>query len=460
MKTDMKHINTLAAAVFLAAALSSCAKMRVETEDVRPAGTPIRMAVSSEGAQTKALFDADSFSAEGNVLQIWDVYFNSVVAPQAYIEGTNVVSTGTGAVWPFKEGDAVSSPDKHYYWTKTGTHRFYGVLVKDNSGSAPLTPTTGWGFDAAHKVYSVPTTTLTLTSPQFDFVYSNVIERNLDNGARTTAVPLKFNHLFSAFGFTFENDSPSSFNIKSVSLKVGNKAAATIDYSNVWDKNFAPADADNWNPVVTYSDLAMSPDAGISGKTREIQAGTCYDMFQGGELTDMSNYDKYTLIWPQDLTGKTLEMSYLVSGKRYQEVDVIVDKYTYNATGGTYYVEFTNNLKDVTASGDKSFDYNKEGSHYVYVGRGKGSYAVKRVSTNKYYPKYYNKTSITDKESQLVDYTEEKTVTKNLKDLTPGGTWLAGNRYLYKLVFSDNEVNLVVSVMKWEDGHGGNVTFQ
>ena len=426
----MKHINTLAAVVFLAAALSSCAKMRVETEDVRPAGTPIRMAVSSEGTQTKALFDAASFSAEGNVLQIWDVYFNSVVAPQAYIEGANVVSKGTtGAVWPFKEGDAVSSPDKHYYWTKTGTHRFYGVLVKDNSGSAPLTPTTRWGFDAAHKVYSVPTTTLTLTSPQFDFVYSNVIERNLDNGDPTTAVPLKFNHLFSAFGFTFKNDSPSSFNIKSATLKVDNQAAATIDYSNVWDKGFAPADADNWNPEVTYSDLAMSPDAGISGKTGEIQAGTCYDMFQGGELTDMSNYDKYTLIWPQDLTGKTLEMKYLVSGKRYQEVDVTVNKYTYNATGGTYYVEFTNNLKDITASGDKSFDYNLENGYYVYVGRGKGNFAVQ--SAYESYRGNYTRSTITDKESQLVDYTEEKTVTKNLKDITPGGTWLAGNRYLY-----------------------------
>lgn len=294
MKTDMKHINTLAAAVFLAAALSSCAKMRVETEDVRPAGTPIRMAVSSEGAQTKALFDADSFSAEGNVLQIWDVYFNSVVAPQAYIEGANVVSTGTtGAVWPFKEGDAV----KHYYWTKTGTHRFYGVLVKDNSGSAPLTPTTGWGFDAAHKVYSVPTTTLSLTSPQFDFVYSNVIERNLDNGAPTTAVPLKFNHLFSAFGFTFENDSPSSFNIKSATLKVNDQAAATIDYSNVWDKGFAPDPADDWNPEVSYTGLTMSSTAGISGKTRAVQPATCYDMFQGGLLdkNNMANYDKYTL---------------------------------------------------------------------------------------------------------------------------------------------------------------------
>ena len=453
----MKHINSLAAAVFLAAALSSCAKMRVETEEIRPAGTPIRMAVSSEGTQTKALFDATSFAAKGNVLQIWDVYFNSVVAPQAYIEGTNVVSTGTtGAVWPFKEGDAV----KHYYWTKTGTHRFYGVLVKDNSGSAPLTPTTGWGFDAAHKVYSVPTTTLTLTSPQFDFVYSNVIERNLDNGDPTTAVPLKFNHLFSAFGFTFKNDSPSNFNIKSVSLKVGNKAAATIDYSNVWDKNFAPADAENWNPAVTYSDLAMSPDAGISGKTGEIQAGTCYDMFQGGLITDMTNYDKYTLIWPQDLTGKTLEMSYLVSGKRYQEVDVTVNKYTYTTSSGNgnYNVSFTDNLKDVWSSGDKSFDYNKEGSHYVYVGRGKGNYAVQSAYKSSW--GNYTRSTITDKEFQLVDYTEEKTVTKNLKDLTPGGTWLAGNRYLYKLVFSDNEVNLVVSVMKWEDGHGGNVTFQ
>lgn len=457
----MKHIHTLAAAVFLAAALSSCAKMRVETEDVRPSGIPIRMAVSSEGAQTKALFDASSFSAKGNVLQIWDVYFNSVVAPQAYIEGTNVVSTGpTGAVWPFKEGDAVTSPDKHYYWTKTGTHRFYGVLVKDNSGSAPLTPTTRWGFDAAHKVYSVPDTTLTLTSPQFDFVYSNVIERNLDNGAPTTAVPLKFNHLFSAFGFTFENDSPSSFNIKSATLKVDDKAAATIDYSNVWDKGFAPADADNWNPEVTYTGLTMSSQTGISGKTVEIPPATCYDMFQGGKITDMTKYDKYTLIWPQDLTGKTLEMSYLVSGKRYQEVDVTVNKYTYTTSSGNgnYDVSFTDNLNNVLSSGDKSFDYNKEGSHYVYVGRGKGNYAVRWAYES--YSGNYTRSTITDKESQLVDYTEEKTVTKNLKDLTPGGTWLAGNRYLYKLVFSDNEVNLVVSVMKWEDGHGGNVTFQ
>lgn len=244
---------------------------------------------------------------------------------------------------------------------------------------------------------------MTLTSPQFDFVYSNVIERNLDNGAPTTAVPLKFNHLFSAFGFTFKNDSPSSFNIKSATLKVANQAAATIDYSNVWDKNFAPADAENWNPAVTYSGLTMSSTTGISGKTGEIQAGTCYDMFQGGLLdkNNMAKYDKYTLIWPQDLTGKTLEMSYLVSGKKYQEVDVTVNKYTYTTTNGTnnYDVRFTNNLNYVTSTGDKSFDYNYENGHYVYVGRGKGNFAVR--SAYKRSSGEYTRSTITDKDPRL-----------------------------------------------------------
>ena len=437
MKTDMKHIHTLAAAVFMAAALSSCAKMRVETEDVRPAGTPIRMAVSSEGAQTKALFGASSFSAEGNVLQIWDVYFNSVVAPQAYIEGTNVVSTGTtGAVWPFKEGDAV----KHYYWTKTGTHRFYGVLVKDNSGSAPLTPTTRWGFDAAHKVYSVPTTTLTLTSPQFDFVYSNVIERNLDNGAPTTAVPLKFNHLFSAFGFTFENDSPSSFNIKSATLKVDDQAAATIDYSNVWDKGFAPADADNWNPAVTYTGLTMSSQTGISGKTVEIPPATCYDMFQGGKITDMTKYDKYTLIWPQDLTGKTLEINYAMT------VTKPVTKYEYVSRGyGGWDVDF-----ELVGENKGAYRVVRR-TYYEYVGEGKGSYNVKSAT-----PKNDGKYKQVET-SEIV--TENKTLTIDLARKTKGGKWIAGNKYLYNLLYTNSELEMKVTVMQWDGGHGGTAEF-
>lgn len=441
----MKHIYTLAAAVFLAAALSSCAKMRVETEDVRPAGTPIRMAVSSEGAQTKALFDADSFSAEGNVLQIWDVYFNSVVAPQAYIEGTNVVSTGTGAVWPFKEGDAV----KHYYWTKTGTHRFYGVLVKDNSGSAPLTPTTGWGFDAAHKVYSVPTTTLTLTSPQFDFVYSNVIERNLDNGAPTTAVPLKFNHLFSAFGFTFENDSPSSFNIKSATLKVGDKAAATIDYSNVWDKGFAPADADNWNPEVTYTGLTMSSTTGISGKTRAVQPATCYDMFQGGliDKNNMANYDKYTLIWPQDLTGKTLEINYDMTVTRPYT------KYVYDKNSrGSYSVNFTEvGAGKGSYKEEVGYSFFSRYTYYTYVGEGNGSFDVASV------------TKVENGSYNLVEWsetaTENKTLTIDLAKKTNGGKWIAGNKYLYNLLYTNSELEMKVTVMQWDGGHGGTAEF-
>ena len=439
----MKHINTLAAAVFLAAALSSCAKMRVETEDVRPAGTPIRMAVSSEGAQTKALFDAASFSAKGNVLQIWDVYFNSVVAPQAYIEGTNVVSTGTGAVWPFKEGDAVSSPDKHYYWTKTGTHRFYGVLVKDNS--AGLTPASDWGFDG--HVYKVQPTTLTLKSPQFDFVYSNVIERNLDNGAPTTAVPLKFNHLFSAFGFTFENDSPSSFNIKSATLKVNDQAAATIDYSDVWKKSFTPADADNWNPEVkyTYTDPTLSSTDGISGKTVAVQPNTCYDLFQGVEITDMAKYDKYTLIWPQDLDRKTLEINYDMTVTRPYT------KYVYVSSGyGGWDVE-PKKVGDKNGAYDRKFDWDNLVYYYEYVGEGKGSYNV--ISATASTSGKYKQVEASE------NVTENKTLTIDLAKKTKGGKWIAGNKYLYNLLYTNSELEMKVTVMQWDGNHGGTAEF-
>lgn len=461
MKTDMKHINTLAAAVFLAAALSSCAKMRVETEDVRPAGTPIRMAVSSEGTQTKALFDAASFSAKGNVLQIWDVYFNSVVAPQAYIEGTNVVSTGTGAVWPFKEGDAVSSPDKHYYWTKTGTYRFYGVLVKDNSGSAPLTPTTGWGFDAAHKVYSVPTTTLILTSPQFDFVYSNVIERNLDNGAPTTAVPLKFNHLFSAFGFTLLNDSPSVFKIKSVKLNVDDVARATVDYSNVWDGNYKPADVDDWQPEVKYLDMSMSSTSGIQGISKDLNPSERYDIFSDKQVTDTDAYSDFTLIWPQDLTDRTLEVSY--ESTENKAVDISMPIYSYN-NKGSFYVSFTKNLEEVTA-GDlyksKDYKYDTRSRRYSYAGRGQGEYAIAKYSETYFYG-YQQLCYISGYETitLIQPITENKNLSVNLANITPDGRWNAGSRYLYNLVYSDNEIGLTVTVMKWDGGHGGDVTFE
>ena len=246
---------------------------------------------------------------------------------------------------------------------------------------------------------------MNLDSPQFDFVYSNVIERNLDNGAPTTAVPLKFNHLFSAFGFTFENDSPSSFNIKSATLKVHDQAAATIDYSNVWDKGFAPADADNWNPEVTYTGLEPEiPLSVISGKTEvSLQPNTCYDMFHGDEITDMAKYDKYTLIWPQDLTGKTLVINYDMTVTRPYT------KYVYDKNSrGSYKVEFTEvGAGKGSYKEEIGYSFFLTYTYYTYVGEGKGSFDVASV------------TKVENGSYNLVEWSENVTENKTLTiDLT------------------------------------------
>lgn len=444
MKTDMKHISALA--VSLVAAVSSCTGVRVETDDIRQTGTPILMSVSADGPATKAMFDRPSFSAEGNVLKIWDVYYNSVVEPFAYIDGTNVVSDGKSGIWPFRSDENVGAADEHYFWTKTGTHRFYGVLTKDNSGaSAALRPADGWGFDAAHKVYSVPVTEMNLNSTQFDFLYSNVIERNLDDGAGTSAVPLKFKHLFSAFGFTLNNDSPSDFELKSVTLKVDNVASAKIDYSNVWNPDFVSNDIEtSWLPETEYDDFSMNPATGIAGKPATLKSEDIYDLFHGTTLDaeGLRAYDGYRLIWPQDLTGKTLELSYKVTVKK------AVTKFVYSWYGSGGW--------DVTFSyvGTGKGDYvqrNGWQTYYEYVGEGKGSYAV----TN-----YYSSTSGRySKDEQTVTETEENTLPVAIDKITPEGRWEAGKRYLYNLAFSNNELALKVTVMQWNDEHGGDVEF-
>ena len=453
----MKNILAL---TFLVAVVS-CTSSRVETDDVPQGGVPIRLSVQSEEPGTRAMLNADSFQTKGNALQVWDVYYNAVQSPVAYLDGKYVVSDGNaaGSVWPFRPTITETSVQDHYYWTKTGVHRFYGVLVNDNSTGTSLAPAAGWGFGADHKIYSVLTTTLNLGSDQFDFVYSDVVERDLDNGGTTAAVSLNFKHLFTAFGFTLTNDSPSDLKLTDVSLNIVNTGSAKIDYSSAWNKT-----GNMTAPDATYTLGNVSAIQGIAGGTtsQTLASSECRDLFKGDVLTSdaLKDYMAHTLMWPQDLTGRTLNVSYEWSGKKYVEVTVTVRKYEYTTSYSysNYDVTFTKNLNQVTSSGDKSFDYNLSNGRYVYVGRGKGEYAVRSASQSWY--GNYTRSTIQDKETQLKDVTETKDLSVKLADITPDGRWNAGNRYLYNLVYSDNEIGLTVTVMKWDGGHRGDVTFE
>ncbi len=447
MKTDIK-IFILAICCMAA----SCTSSRVVPDDVPQAlGDEILFSARQSAVSTKSMIDKDGFAKSGNCLKIYDAYTPTTWSnADFYIKDAFAVSNGDNGIWPFRSEASTSSAQQHYYWTKTGKHRFYSVLSKD-AVSGLETPS-GWAFDADCKVFKVPssgTYTLGVDTDQYDFLYSNIIERDLDNDGDKSSVGLEFSHLFSAYAFTLFNDSPDPFIITDIRLKAGNVGSANVDYSSAWQD--VVYDGSKAAPEVRYSSLSMSPAEGIQGVTSIASPKTVASEGTVNLFIDKSYSgdpdvlpDDYRLIWPQDLNGKTLEITYQYNETETEEV--VYYEYVGRGSGGTYNVDFTRS---------EPYDYVSSGREsYRYVGKGKGTYAVSLVSESS--SGTYKKKTTT--ESKTV--TKTKTLTVNLANITQGSEWIAGHRYLYGLTYSDNKIDLKVTVMQWETGKGGEAIFE
>ena len=196
MKTDIKY--SLASVAALLVSLGSCTTVRVEPDEVVSRGDEILFIAGSTEPGTRAMLDAGSFRQVGNALKIFDIYSPTAdwKTAEFYIRNANAVcKSADESVWPFYEKPTTTSGLKHYYWTKMGSHRFYGVANIMAGKTIPA----DWKFNAEHKVFSVPATfnTYTTEKEQFDLIYSNIAERNLNTGAGTGPVELQFRHLFA-----------------------------------------------------------------------------------------------------------------------------------------------------------------------------------------------------------------------------------------------------------------------
>ena len=467
MKTDIKY--SLASVAALLVSLGSCTTVRVEPDEVVSRGDEILFIAGSTEPGTRAMLDAGSFRQVGNALKIFDIYSPTATWATAefYIRDANAVcnSAAAGSVWPFYKGLDVASGQEHYYWTKMGSHRFYGVANIMAGNTIPA----DWKFNAEHKVFSVPATfnTYKTDKEQFDLIYSNIAERNLNTGAGTGPVELQFRHLFAGYAFTLKNDSPNPLKITSVRLKVGNSCTATINYGLAWDPN------NTGSPEIEYTSMVMEPAEGIpgiatGGTAVTIAKGTTVNLMIPGRTYTGATFPvaDYRLIWPQQLYitnvakgpgeggaegeslgAKVLEIKYEKDVKTTAIVPY--EYYYYVGTGGQYQVSFT-----PSANGD----YERVTSYrYNYKGRGKGNYKVSSVSESGS-RKYYNK------DFDYIETTTTTTVTKtiniNLANITKDKLWDAGNRYLYNLVYSNDAIGTQVTVMNWEGDKGGKVTFE
>lgn len=470
MKTDIKY--SLASVAALLVSLGSCTTVRVEPDEVVSRGDEIMFIAGSTEPGTRAMLDAGSFRQVGNALKIFDIYSPTATWATAefYIRDANAVcnSAAAGSVWPFYKGLDVASGQEHYYWTKMGSHRFYGVANIMAGKTIPA----DWKFNAEHKVFSVPATfnTYKTDKEQFDLIYSNIAERNLNTGAGTGPVELQFRHLFAGYAFTLKNDSPNPLKITSVRLKVGNSCTATINYGLAWDPN------NTGSPEIEYTSMVMEPADGIPGAAVEggadvtIASGSTVNlMIPGKTYTDASfPVEDYRLIWPQQLDitnaakgpgeggaegeslgAKVLEIKY----EKDVTTTAIVDYYEYRGNSGDYDVNFTPD-----AEGDyvqKSINYGLWTTvYYEYVGKGKGSYKVQDATSS-------NRGNYTKKSTQIATTTTvAKTININLANITKDKLWDAGHRYLYNLVYSNDAIGTQVTVMNWEGDKGGDVIFE
>lgn len=469
MKTDIKY--SLASVAALLVSLGSCTTVRVEPDEVVSRGDEILFIAGSTEPGTRAMLDAGSFRQVGNALKIFDIYSPTATWATAefYIRDANAVcnSAAAGSVWPFYKGLDVASGQEHYYWTKMGSHRFYGVANKMAGETIPA----DWTFNDEHKVFSVPATFNTYNTPkeQFDLIYSNIAERNLNTGAGTGPVELQFRHLFAGYAFTLKNDSPNPLKITSVRLKVGNSCTATINYGLAWDPN------NTGSPEIEYTSMVMEPADGISGAAVEggadvtIASGSTVNLMIPGKTYTGATFPvaDYRLIWPQQLDitnaakgpgeggaegeslgAKVLEIKYEKDVTTTAIVDY--DYYVYNSGPGGY---------DVTFVWDSNGDYRIRYSYYTYyeyVGKGKGSYKVEKVTPS-------NRGSYTKKTTQIEESTTTtvtKTINIKLANITKDKLWDAGHRYLYNLVYSNDAIGAQVTVMNWEGDKGGEVTFE
>lgn len=483
MKTDIKY--SLASVAALLVSLGSCTTVRVEPDEVVSRGDEILFIAGSTEPGTRAMLDAGSFRQVGNALKIFDIYSPTATWATAefYIRDANAVcnSDAAGSVWPFYTTPELTSAQEHYYWTKMGSHRFYGVANIMAGNTIPA----DWKFDDAHKVFSVPATfnTYKTDKEQFDLIYSNIAERNLNTGAGTGPVELQFRHLFAGYAFTLKNDSPNPLKVTSVRLKVGNSCTATINYGLAWDP------ANTGSPEIEYASMVMDPADGIPGAVVEggtavtIASGSTVNLMIPGKTYTEATFpvEDYRLIWPQQLDitnaakgpgeggaegeslgAKVLEIKY----EKDVTTTAIVDYEHYDWTDGTgqYYVTFEYvgpGKGDYTQTTTQYNTYSSSSWYkdykYIFAGKNKGSYKAVNASTSYSYNKKYIKIP-TIEESTTVQVT--KTININLANITKDKLWNAGNRYLYNLVYSNDAIGAQVTVMNWEGDKGGNVTFE
>ena len=218
MNMKIKHIYFGLALILLTASCNKTEEAAAPVGGIRFAG-PV---------ETKATDAAD----HSDIFQIRDWHNNH----SYLIENTLEYK---GSAWDY-------GTSQTYEW-KNGTHRFFGWLQKD--ASYTTSSLFGGGFGLSGTTLTIPSLTMNNQVHQYDFLYSNVVERSTyDNDY--SDVPLIFNHLFAQVAISFKISPTTADSERPITLyqvylngNLKNAKSASIDFST------------GETPTVTYDNV-------------------------------------------------------------------------------------------------------------------------------------------------------------------------------------------------------------
>ena len=298
--------RTLCILALSAFALTACDKV---FQDPFYSSEYIVLNATDESGATKALLGKNDLTQNGTSFQTYDYVsgytgtisgHNNGEQFQYFASPLTYKSDATPWTWLF--GD-VNSPTS-YRWTRTGTHRFFGWMLADGHNAATLNTSSRFttyntSFNESTGVHTVNLgTSITVDSPQYDFLYSDIVEVPVADGL-PEKVNLPMKHLFGAIGVTISNDSDLDVIVYGVSFQnFPTSNTVALQYGDL-----------TGNVALSYPEPTASGSAYLPNKlgsaitlykrTHATLAGKTYDAITGNDITNLDPVvPSYYLAWP------------------------------------------------------------------------------------------------------------------------------------------------------------------
>ena len=255
------------------------------------------------GAPTRGLID--DLSQAGTKITLYGYHGDNVLASTKNpLAGKSL--TYMDGRWAVIDDTDTQNPNKPitYFWEgqDNNPYRFFGWLKQDPNELQAPTESDKWETEYKDNTLTVEAT-LDQSYNQFDFMYSDVDERTLDENNKREPVELNMHHLFSAFSISISNNSKEDIKVRRVILRhLYREGKAEIDFKKANDAQdkviytpTTPEDDDNTNVDET---IFMSYNGGDNGYIVPKEKGLKNNIFS----TSASSREFY-MVWPQNKTA-------------------------------------------------------------------------------------------------------------------------------------------------------------